>query len=127
MKKIRAYVLHSDKMIKRGQPGYKPHQEQAKEYIVLDKHVGLDCKVEINDEALRRDILELCHERDADDKQHMLISLDIPMEGWCRMTLYAFRRDSNIAMHHTVSTFVSDKSELALAWKILDMLMAAQG
>lgn len=126
MKKIRAYILHSSKMIKRGQTGYEPHQEQAKEDITLDGHVGQDCIVEVKDETLRRGILDLCQEAAADAKQQMLVSLDIPTDGLCRMTLYAVRLNSNIAMHHTVSTFVSDKSELALAWKILDMLIAAQ-
>jgi hypothetical protein len=125
MKKIRAYILHSSKLIKRGQPGYDPHQEQAKEDVIFDAHIGQECLVEIKDEPLRKEILTLCGVDDADWSRALCLSVEVFDTGKATVTVY-YLTPSNIAKHFTVSTYVSSQSRYELAQKVIDLLLNAE-
>lgn len=125
MKKIRAYILNSSKLIKRGEPGYEPGQEQAKEDLLFDGHVGQECSVEVKDAELRRSIFGLCAMEETLAAGPLCISVDVFETGKSHMTLY-YLNPLGVAAHHNVSNYVSNRSEYECAQKVIDLLVSAQ-
>lgn len=117
--------MNSRKMVKFGEEGYLPGQEQAKEDVYFDGHVGQQCWVEVIDDTLKYEILRMCDITDADQTQTVLLSADIFSEGKSFLTLYYVGLACN-AKSCNLGNFVEASSNYPLCWRIIERLAQAQ-
>lgn len=125
MKKIRAYNLNPRKMVRIGDKGYLPGQEQAKEDVYFDGHVGQNCRVEVFDTALKHELLELCSIQGADRTRPVILHVDIFDEGKSFLTLYYAGLFGN-PMSRNIGNFVAGASDYSLCQHIIQRLVQAQ-
>lgn len=123
MKGINIYIIDSKKMIKRGLPGYKQGQEQAKTYFPSVEKDDKKYKVKIIDEKLIKELFEFIsvpkEKRILDtDDCGILISIRYIKDDNYAMTIYYHPKDCYVE-HYDISDYAKHESDYVLAAKIV--------
>ncbi len=123
MQGIKIYTIDSRKMIKRGLPGWKENQEQAKIYFPLIEKDNKHYKVKIVNEKLIEELFThilIPKEKkilDANDFG-ILFSISYIKDDKYFMTMYYHPRNGHVE-HYNISNYAKDESDYVLADNIV--------
>lgn len=123
---IKIYTIDSKKMIKKGLPGWKAEQEQAKTYFSSIEKDNKKYKVKITDENLIKEIfaftsiLEEKRVLDINDFGILVSIRYIEEDNYC-MTIYYHPQDGHVE-HYNISNYMKCESDYRLADKIVKMI-----
>lgn len=126
MERIKIYTIDSKKMIKKGLPGWNPHQEQAKTYYPFIEKNDKCYKVQISDDNLINELFGFTSISEKErvlnnDDYGILISIRYIVDDKYGMTLYYHPKNTHVR-HFNISNYVADESDYMLADKIVQWI-----